>query len=860
MKSPELIRWLDHPLVPSAELVGGKNASLADMGIALSEHGIRVPEGFATTIFAFRRFLHHNQLEDPIHCILENYENNGIPLEWAGNDIRSLILGGSFPADVEKAVRDAYEELARRAGSEDGLVAVAVRSSAAAEDLPEASFAGQLESYLNIRGAEQLLDSVRQCFASLFSDRVISYRSAIGMEQKQVGISVGIQRMVRSDQAAAGVMFTLDTETGFPDVTLINASWGLGEMVVKGRVTPDQFSVYKPHLDRKGIVPIISRTLGSKKSRLVYSHVPDQPTVTVETSPEERTSFALTDDEVLTLARWGSIIEAHYGRAMDIEWAKDGPDGDLFIVQARPETVHSRRKTAAITSYQLKGSGVLLTKGLSVGDAIATGSVCKIDGPSEIDQFLDGTILVTDTTDPDWVPVMKRAAGIVTNTGGRTSHAAIISRELGIPAVVGTGDATTVLNQGTDVTISCAEGDTGHVYAGTLDFEVRDVDLDRLPEIGTPIMMNVASPAAAMRWWRLPVAGIGLARMEYIISDVIRIHPMALLRPDAVDEHARRQIEELTKGWDAPTSYFVDLLSQGIATIAASQAPKPVIVRMSDFKTNEYAGLIGGNAFEPTEDNPMLGWRGASRYYSEGYRAGFELECEAIRRVRDTMGFQNVIVMIPFCRTLEEADWVLQEMAANGLERGRNGLEIYIMAEIPSNILLAEEFARRFDGFSIGSNDLTQLTLGVDRDAAQLAYLFDERDMAVSRSIRMLIEAAHQAGKPVGICGQGPSDYPEFARFLVDEGIDSISVIPDSVVSTIEGIAGIADENRAAVRSHDGMGVPQHHGMGVEGNGMTVAVGHNGQGTVRHNGQGTVRHTGAVRQPSPETSLDGTNL
>jgi len=804
MKSPQLIRWLDNPVIPPAALIGGKNASLAEMNVKLSKHGIRTPDGFATTIFAFRRYLYHNHLEDPIHCILENYENDGIPVEWAGNDIRSLILGGSFPSDVETALREAYDQLAQRADAPDGLVAVAVRSSATAEDLPEASFAGQLESYLNVRGADDLLDAVRSCFASLYSDRALAYRSAIGMGQQDIAVSVGVQRMVRSDQAAAGVMFTLDTETGFPRVAVINASWGLGEMVVKGRVTPDQFVVYKPHLDREGIVPIIGRTRGSKESRLVYGTVPDQPTVEVENSPEQRASFALNDDDILTLARWGALIEEHFDRPMDVEWAKDGPDGDLVIVQARPETVHSRRTASGLKTYHLKESGALLAEGLSIGDAIATGPVCLIEHPADMERFEDGAILVTDKTDPDWVPVMKRAAGIVTNTGGRTSHAAIISRELGVPAIVGTRDATALLEMGSEVTISCAEGDRGHVYAGVLDFEVREVDLGRVPQIETRVMMNIASPAAAMRWWRLPVQGIGLARMEYLINHAIRVHPMALLNPDYVTEEARRTIETLIQGWDSPAHYFVDLLSQGIATIAASQAPRPVIVRMSDFKTNEYAGLIGGARFEPTEENPMLGWRGASRYYSEGYRAGFALECEAVRRVREEMGFDNVIVMIPFCRTLEEADWVLKEMAANGLARGHNGLEVYVMAEVPSNILLADGFARRFDGFSIGSNDLTQLTLGVDRDSAQLAYLFDERDAAVTRSVRMLIEAAHQAGRPVGICGQGPSDYPEFAQFLVEAGIDSISVLPDSVIQTIEGIADIEAKSVVLVGGHNG--------------------------------------------------------
>ncbi|MGH7540633.1 MAG: phosphoenolpyruvate synthase, partial [Gemmatimonadota bacterium] len=700
-------------------------------------------------------------------------------------------------------------------------VDVAVRSSATAEDLPEASFAGQQETFLNVRGADDVLLACRRCYASLFTNRAIAYREKQGFDHLDVSLSVGIQKMVRSDRGSAGVCFSIDTETGFPHVILINAAWGLGELVVQGAVTPDQYTVFKPLLDRPGTTPIIDRTLGSKERKLVYGapgawrptspdehgadapseEEADGPTQEVATTMRERDTYVLSDEEVLELARWVVQIERHYGRPLDVEWAKDGETGALFIVQARPETVQSRQRAGVLKTYALEESGHELVQGVSIGQAIATGRVCVIEDPRDIDRFVDGSILVTEMTDPDWVPIMERAAGIVTNSGGRTCHAAIVSRELGTPAVVGTGNATQRLADGQEVTLCCAEGDRGYVYAGILRFREDEVDLD-VPQTRTRIMQNVGSPAAAFRWWKLPSEGVGLARMEFIVSNHIQIHPMALVRFDHLeDQDAKAKIEELTRGYADKTEYFVDHLARGIAKIAAASWPHPVIVRMSDFKTNEYADLIGGDEFETPENNPMLGFRGASRYYSDRYREGFALECAAIRRVREVLGLANVLIMIPFCRTLEEADRVLAVLAENGLERGRHGLEVYVMAEIPSNVILAEEFAKRFDGFSIGSNDLTQLVLGVDRDSAELASLFDERNEAVKRAIRDLIERAHAQGRKVGICGQAPSDHADFAEFLVEAGIDSISLNPDSIVDVKRRVARM-EEKLSARRTH----------------------------------------------------------
>jgi pyruvate,water dikinase len=768
--------------------VGGKNASLGEMIRALKDEGIRVPDGFATTAEAYKAFLEANDLLPKIRARLEDWQGGRTSLAQVGKSLRRLFQQAEFPADITSAICQAYRELSERYSVDE--VDVAVRSSATAEDLPEASFAGQQDTFLNVTGKDALLEACRHCYASLFTDRAISYRQEKGFDHLDVMLSVGVQKMVRADQASAGVMFSIDTETGYPDVVVIDAAWGLGENVVQGAITPDQYTVFKPLLHRKDLSPIIEKVLGSKEKKLVYSRDGGVTTKNIDTPKAERQAFVLHDDEILQLARWTGVIEQHYGQPMDIEWAKDGESGELFIVQARPETVHSQDDGGSLKTYTLKEKGVRLLTGLSIGQAVAAGQACLIESPDDIGRFKDGAILVTKMTDPDWVPVMKRAKGIITDHGGRTSHAAIVSRELGIPAIVGTGVATAVLQPGQDITLSCAEGDEGYVYEGILAFETAEVKLDEVPKIRTRIMMNIASPAAAFRWWRLPCEGIGLARMEFIINNIIKIHPMALMRLEAIeDKKTLRQIHALTHGYTDKTAYFVEQLARGIAKIAASQYPEPVIVRMSDFKTNEYADLIGGKPFEPAEENPMLGFRGASRYYSDRYREGFALECRAIKRVREEIGLDNVVIMIPFCRTLEEADKVLEVMAEYGLVRGESGLQVYVMCEVPSNVVLADGFAERFDGFSIGSNDLTQLVLGIDRGAAELAHLFDERNEAVKKMIQSLIEAAHKAGRKVGICGEAPSNYPDFAAFLVHAGIDSISLSPDSIISVKQHIA-----------------------------------------------------------------------
>lgn len=775
------VQWFEALTVEDVPLVGGKNASLGEMIQALKPHGIQVPDGFATTSQAYWEFLEFNHLTDKISSHLHDYQHGNATLEQVGKAIRRLFARAQFPPELTEALRQHYAALSRRYDMEHADVAV--RSSATAEDLPHASFAGQQETFLNISGEAELLEACRKCYGSLFTDRAISYREAQGFDHMRVALSIGVQKMVRSDKASSGVMFTIDTETGFRNAIIINGAWGLGETVVQGAVTPDQFTVFKPLLDRPSLKPIIEKALGSKEKKMIYAVGGSETTKNVETTTHERRAFVLNDDEILQLARWAQIIESHYGRPMDIEWAKDGENGALYIVQARPETVQSRREAGSLSTYRLTEKGERLLTGVSIGEAIATGEVCVIKNVSEIDRFTDGSILVTGMTDPDWVPVMRRAAGIVTDYGGRTCHAAIVSRELGVPAIVGTGEATHVLKTGQPITLSCAEGDHGYVYDGILKFERVEQDIQNIPNTHTKIMMNLGDPAAAFRWWRLPCEGIGLARMEFIISNLIKIHPMALVHfGELQDKMARAQIEALTRAYADKTEYFVDHLARGIAKIAASRYPDPVIVRLSDFKTNEYANLIGGSEFEPEESNPMLGFRGASRYAHPLYRDGFALECRAIRRVREEIGMDNVIIMIPFCRTLEEADQVLSVMGEHGLTRGIKGLQIYVMAEIPSNILLAKEFAKRFDGFSIGSNDLTQLVLGVDRDSSLLAPLFNERNAAVELMIYNLIQDAHEVGSKVGICGQAPSDFPEFSQFLVRCGIDSISLNPDSVI------------------------------------------------------------------------------
>ena len=761
-------------------LVGGKNSSLGEMVQKLGRKGIEVPPGFATTSDAFRSYIEANELKSMIAATLADEDKRKITLHKAGDSIRNAIISGDWPASTEAAIRDAYRTLSERAGQPN--VSVAVRSSATAEDLPDASFAGQQETYLNVSGEEDLLLACRKCYASLFTDRAIIYRKVKGFDHMDVALSVGVQQMVRSDVGGSGVMFSIDTESGFDKIILINAAWGLGENVVQGAVTPDEFQVFKPFLKKDGLRPIIEKKLGAKEIKMIYSSVDDvQPVRNVPTSKAERGTFVLTDDDVLALAAQAATIEEHYGQPMDMEWAKDGISGRLYIVQARPETVQSRVTAGSLKSYQLGQHGPLMTSGLSVGEQIATGRVCLIESVRDIDSFVDGSVLVTSTTDPDWVPVMKRASAIVTDHGGRTSHAAIVSRELGVPAIVGSGDATHVLHDQQEVTVCCAEGDEGQIYDGISEFTVHELNLDQLPATRTKVMLNLANPAIAARWWRLPADGVGLARMEFVISNSIRVHPKALLHFDDVqDATVRNAIDALTKGYDDKAEYFVDRLALGLSRIAAVAHPNPMILRLSDFKTNEYANLLGGEQFEPDEPNPMIGWRGASRYYDPDYSDAFRLECNAIHRLRENIGFNNVLIMVPFCRTPEEADRVLQLMAEEGLSRGENGLEIFVMCEIPSNVVLAEEFAKRFDGFSIGSNDLTQLTLGIDRDSEKLAPLFDERHPAVEWMIRTVIEKAHATGAKVGLCGQAPSNYPEFARTLVEFGIDSISVTPDS--------------------------------------------------------------------------------
>lgn len=787
MTEKPVIRFEDLRRQNVAE-VGGKNSSLGELISQLSQAGVRVPPGFATTSGVYRAFLGTNDLLPMMRSTLAAYEAGGLTLAEAGSAIRTAILKGAWPSSQAAAIIAAYRDLCEAAGRPDA--AVAVRSSATAEDLPDASFAGQQETYLNVRGEIALLNACRRCFASLFTDRAISYRRAKGFDHLGVALSVGVQMMVRSDLGGSGVMFSLDTETGFDKVVLIDAAYGLGENVVQGAVDPDQYIVFKPFLGKSALRPILEKKLGAKSIKMIYAEGEERPVRNVPTSRAERQSWVLDDAEILKLAGWAKAIEAHYGCPMDMEWAKDGETGELFIVQARPETVQARRDNLAFRSFKVEGGGKPLAKGIAVGDAAVKGKVCLIEDVKDIASFVDGAILVTSTTDPDWVPVMKRARAIVTDHGGRTSHAAIVSRELGLPAVVGTGNATTVLHSEQEVTVSCAEGDEGFIYAGSAEITAEDIDVRNLPATRTRIMLNLANPAAAFRWWRLPAAGVGLARMEFVVSNHIRIHPMALVRYDTLkDEDAKREIAELTSGYADKTEYFVDKLSQGLARIAAALHPQPVIVRMSDFKTNEYASLLGGAEFEPREENPMIGFRGASRYYSPRYRDGFALECRAIKRLRDEMGFTNVVMMIPFCRSVGEADKVLATMADNGLKRGENGLEVYVMCEIPSNVILAAEFAKRFDGFSIGSNDLTQLTLGIDRDSSELAADFDEQDEAVKWMIRNVITEAHKAGAKVGLCGQAPSDHPDFARFLVDCGIDSISVSPDSFVDVVRAVA-----------------------------------------------------------------------
>lgn len=800
MPENSYIRWFEDIEMKDVPFVGGKNASLGEMIGALKKDGIDVPDGFATTSDAYWEFLDYNGLKEKIREQLKNFSEERQSLEQTGKAIRELFLHSDFSEGFIRKLSSSYIELSKKYKTKNADVAV--RSSATAEDLADASFAGQQETFLNIKGIEQVLDACRKCYASLFTDRAITYRNAKGFDHTKIALSIGIQKMVRSDRAGSGVAFTIDTETGFKNVVVINAGWGLGENVVQGTISPDEYLVFKPLLENPNVVPIIEKYLGDKEKKMIYSKKDHVHVKNKKTTKKERQSFVLKDEEIVQLAKWAVIIEKHYQKPMDIEWAKDGKSQKMYIVQARPETVQSQKKGEMLKSYTLKKRGKVLCEGLAIGEAIISAKAQVIKNIREIDRFEEGSILVTGMTSPDWVPIMQKSSGIITDHGGRTSHAAIVSRELGVPAIVGTNNATERIKDKQLITLSCAEGDHGFVYEGAVEFETKELSLENLPEIQTKLMMNIASPSAAFRWWRLPCQGIGLARMEFIINNIIKIHPMALVHFDQLkDKKAKKTIAKLTHAYKDKKEYFIDHLSQGIAKIAASRYPDPVIVRMSDFKTNEYANLIGGVQFEPKEENPMLGWRGASRYYNPKYVEGFALECSSIKRVREQMGLTNVVVMIPFCRTLEEADKVLEVLAKNGLKRHQNGLEVYVMAEIPSNVILAEEFADRFDGFSIGSNDLTQLVLGVDRDSEELAPLFNERNEAVKTMIRDLIKVANRKKCKVGICGQAPSDHPDFAEFLVKAGIDSISLNPDSIIPVIERISKMEHEKIVPIKS-----------------------------------------------------------
>ncbi len=760
--------------------VGGKNASLGEMLQTLAGTGVRVPDGFAITADAFRLHLGRARLEDEIYDALDSVDIRDVDaLARVGARIRQRIRAAALPVEVAGDVIAAYGLLSRAYGEDE--TDVAVRSSATAEDLPTASFAGQQETYLNVRGRAALLASVRDCMASLFTDRAIVYRAERGIAHRGVALSVGVQKMVRSDLASAGVIFTLDPETGFRDVVVVTGAWGLGETVVQGRVNPDEFTVHKPGL-RAGKRAILRREAGDKTVKLVYARGGSKAVAESRVPLVDRRRLVLGDDEVLILARWALQIEEHYGAPMDIEWAKDGRSGELFVVQARPETVHAQARSMAFEVFRMRGKGKVLLTGRSVGARVGSGTVRVVHGADELASFRDGEVLVAAMTDPDWEPVLRRAAAVITDQGGRTCHAAIVSRELGIPCVVGTGAATHTLATGQVVTISCAEGDEGHVYDGAVPFVREVIDPATLPAPSLPVMLNVGNPENAFLLGRLPSAGVGLARIEFIVSSWIGIHPMALLHPERIaDVATEAAIRARTATAASLPEFFVERLASGVAQIGAAFWPRPVIVRFSDFKTNEYAGLLGGGAFEPSEANPMIGFRGASRYYDERYREAFALECEAIRRVREEVGLTNVKVMIPFCRTLEEGRRVLAEMEKAGLVRGQAGLEVWVMCEIPNNVILADEFSKLFDGFSIGSNDLTQLTLGVDRDSEILAHVFDERDPGVKRSIDSVVKTAHAHGRKVGLCGQAPSDDPEFAAFLAGVGIDSISVTPDAL-------------------------------------------------------------------------------
>lgn len=787
------VRFFHEVGLEDVPLVGGKNASLGEMIRELSPLGVRVPEGFATTSEAYWHFLEHNGLKEAIARELGGLDpEDPKALQRVSRRLRNLILKGEYPQDLREEILEAYRRLSEEAGEEE--IPVAVRSSATAEDLPTASFAGQQESFLYVQGEEDLLLHVKRAMASLFTARAISYRAHMGFDHLKVALSVGVQRMVRADDAASGVIFTLDPDTGHRGFVYLTAIYGLGENIVQGRVTPDGYYVHKETF-REGFRAVVYRRLGAKELTLAFD--PREGRLKNRPTPLYlRNRFALRDEEVLLLADWALKIEDHYSKKrgsptpMDIEWAKDGPTGELFVLQARPETVHSQ-KTPVLRVFRLLKRGEILAEGLAVGEAIAAGRARVLKDPKEMDRFQEGEVLVTETTNPDWEPIMKKAAAIVTERGGRTSHAAIVARELGVPAVVGAVGATRSVPEGEEVTVSCAEGERGVVYRGRLPFEVEEIRPETLPRTRTRILVNVGTPEEALRTSLLPTDGVGLLRMEFVFASHVRVHPLALTRFETLPKEVRRQVEEVTEAYPDKRAYFVERLSEGIGLIAAAFYPRPVLLRFSDFKTNEYARLLGGHLFEPKEENPMLGWRGASRYYHPDYKEGFLLEVAAVRRVREEMGLKNLMVMVPFCRTPEEGEKVLEVMAEGGLRRGEGGLEVHVMAEIPSNVLEAEAFAELFDGFSIGSNDLTQLALGLDRDSERVAHLFDERRETVKRLAAMLIEKAHAKGKKVGICGQAPSDYPEFAAFLVERGIDSLSLNPDALLRTVREVAEV---------------------------------------------------------------------
>ncbi len=813
-KEEALVLWFEDVGIADIPLVGGKNASLGEMIRQLTPKGVNVPTGFATTAYAYRYFIEQAGLEKTLRQLFSDLNVDDVKnLRMRGRQARALILNTPFPEELEEAITQAYLKLCDRYGTTAEFceklppeeqeeckryssdVDVAVRSSATAEDLPDASFAGQQETYLNVYGVDAVLEACHKCFASIFTDRAISYRTIKGFDHFEVALSVGVQKMVRSDLASSGVMFSIDTETGFKNAALITAAYGLGENVVQGAVNPDEYFVFKPTL-KLGYKPILEKRLGSKEIKMIYDVGGGKQTKNVPVPESERGKYAINDDEILTLGKWACIIEDHYSDVrgtyspMDIEWAKDGLTGELFIVQARPETVQSQKSASVIKNFKLNGTSNVLTTGRAVGEMIGAGKARVILDVHRIDEFQPGEVLVTNKTDPDWEPIMKRASAIVTNQGGRTCHAAIIAREMGIPAIVGCGNATGTLKTGQEITVSCSEGEEGRVYEGLVPFEVQETQLDNLPRTRTKILMNVGNPEEAFGLSAIPCDGVGLARLEFIIANHIKAHPLALMNFDTLEDPlVKKEIAELTALYDNKPDFFVDKLAHGIGTIAAAFYPNPVVVRMSDFKSNEYANLLGGKQFEPKEENPMIGWRGASRYYDEKYRAAYGLECIALKRVRDEMGLTNVIPMIPFCRTPDEGRRVLAEMEKYGLKRGENGLQVYVMCEIPNNVILANQFSEVFDGFSIGSNDLTQLTLGLDRDSALVAHLFDERNEGVKEMVRLVIERAKKNNRKIGICGQAPSDYPEFAKFLVEQGIDSISLNPDTVLKTMLEIA-----------------------------------------------------------------------